>query len=151
MSTSDALQRHRSSNAPARPSVEEIEDTLLDGEESVDHETGEVQERKSHAWYRDAIDWLGEKAVEIMDADKVIDAFPQVPVSEHPVSEWPREYEKRAFEHVKEAVRRASNDTLGTGEPKETQDTAKAAADSVETASEDANHEAFEDDDGLPF
>jgi len=120
-------------------------------EVNVDYETGEVQEQRSHEWYREAIDWLGEKAVEIMDADKVIDAFPNVPTEEHPVEEWPRAYEKRAFEHVKEAVQRASNDQMGTGEPKETQATAKAAADSVETASEGANDPEFEDDDGLPF
>jgi len=124
--------------------ITDIPDTATE-EVNVNYETGEVQERKSHAWYRDAIDWLGEKAVEIMDADEVIDAFPKVP-NAHPVEEWPRAYEKRAFEHVKEAVQRASNE----GEPKETQDTANAA-DNVETASEDANHNAFTDDDGLPF
>jgi len=129
--------------------ITDIPDTATE-EVNVNHETGEVQEQKSHEWYREAIEWLGEKAVEIMDADKVIDAFPKVP-SKHPVEEWPRTYETRAFEHVKEAVQRASNDQMGTGEPKQPQDTVKAAADSVETASEDASHEAFEYDDGLPF
>jgi hypothetical protein len=129
--------------------ITDIPDSATE-EVTVDYETGEVQERRSPEWYRDAIDWLGEKAVEIMDADKVIDAFPEVPDAEHPVEEWPRTYEKRAFEHVKEAVQRASNDEMGTGEPKETHDTAKAAG-GVETASEDANHNAFTDDDGLPF
>jgi len=87
-------------------------------EVNVDYQTGEVQEQKSHGWYRDAIEWLGEKAVEIMDADKVIASFSEVP-SKHPVDDWPTEYGEQAVEHVKEAVQRASNDEMGTGEPAE--------------------------------
>jgi len=110
---------------------------------AVDYETGEIQEQKADSWYREATDWLVEQVEGGADPDEVIAAFDRVP-SGHPVEDWPQDCAETAARSIRDAGQTEAGAVQDPGEVKE-------AAESVETATEEANDKAFEDDDDLPF
>jgi len=59
------------------------------------------QSGKPDSWYREATEWLADKAKEA-DPGKIIAAFDRVPKG-HPVEEWPQEWADRVAKQVKSA------------------------------------------------
>jgi len=129
----------------------------------------EVKTQKSDKWYKQATDWLIDKVKDgEAEASDVLANADSVP-SEHPLDDWPDEYAEAAIEHIKNAAtlreEQTADDTPdekpGTEEvvgaksagesDAQDPDKVKEAAEAVEVEGEDANDEAFEDRDGLPF
>ncbi|MCS3667389.1 hypothetical protein GGP77_001618 [Salinibacter ruber] len=148
--------------------VSDIPDQATE-EVNVDYDTGEVKTQKPNKWYKQATDWLIDTVQDgEAEASDVLANADSVP-SEHPIDDWPDEYAEAAIEHIKNAARLReeqaaednANDKPGAeevtgaesaGDPDpQDPDEVKEAADAVEVEGEDANDEAFEDGDGLPF
>jgi len=129
----------------------------------------EVKTQKPDKWYKQATDWLIDTVQDGQaEASDVLANADSVP-SEHPIDDWPDEYAEAAIEHIKNAAtlreEQTADDTpdekpraeevVGAKSAGESDaqdpDEVKEAAESVEVEGEDANNEAFEDGDGLPF
>jgi len=129
----------------------------------------EVKTQKPDKWYKQAADWLIDTVQDgEAEASDVLANADSVP-SEHPIDDWPDEYAEAAIEHIKNAAtlreEQTADDTpdekpraeevVGAKSAGESDaqdpDEVKEAAESVEVEGEDANNEAFEDGDGLPF
>jgi len=151
--------------------VSDIPDQATE-EVNVDYNTGEVKTQKPDKWYKQATDWLIDTVQDgEAEASDVLANADSVP-SEHPIDDWPDEYAEAAIEHIKNAATLSGKANGGTstsessetseqdaaseqsqkeGSPSSDPEQVKEAADSVEVEGEDANDEAFEDGDGLPF
>jgi len=132
--------------------VQDIPDSATK-EVEVDYETGEVIQRKPDDWYQQASDWLVEKVQDGTDAADIISNASRVP-SDHPLDEWPEEWAETTIDHIKTAeagrVQQEAEEAEEEAQ-KVDPDDVKEAAENVETASEQANDEAFEEDEALPF
>jgi hypothetical protein len=151
--------------------VSDIPDQATE-EVNVDYDTGEVKTQKPDKWYKQATDWLIDTVQDgEAEASDVLANADSVP-SDHPIDDWPDEYAEAAIEHIKNAATLSGKANGGTstsessetseqdaaseqsqkeGSPSSDPEQVKEAVDSVEVEGEDANDEAFEDGDGLPF
>jgi phage recombination protein Bet len=130
------------------------------------------QDGKPDQWYKQATDWLIDTVKDgEAEASDVLANADSVP-SEHPIDDWPDDYAEAATEHIKNAATDSGKANGGTStsessatseqdaaseqsqkedSPSSDPEQVKEAAESVEVEGEDANDEAFEDGDGLPF
>jgi len=151
-------QDKRTYDGPSPDQVQDVEAEVVNNE----------QEGKPDQWYKQATDWLIDTVQDgEAEASDVLANADSVP-SEHPIDDWPDEYAEAAIEHIKNAatLSEEADEETSTSESPDTSEQAaeeaqaenepdpeqvKEAADSVEVEGEDANDEAFEDGDGLPF
>jgi phage recombination protein Bet len=156
-------QDKRTYDGPDPDQVQDVEGELVSS----------AQDGKPDQWYEQATESLKEKVREGMDPTQILAYSDEAPTS-HPIDDWPDEKSEPLIEWLKSGKATAGDsapaskgqksapsetsqhqnsgaekdkDTDGGSDPEEV----KEAAESVEVEGEDANDEAFEDGDGLPF